>query len=223
MMFVLALVALTPLAHGANTQGLYWGLKNGDRLEYKTVTQNSLPYPYPLLNERFYVLVDSLPPIPDMVTEGHPLSYPNLTLYWENGSDVGLWGIGPSLVPSLAAHLPRVVFPIGNWSVITGLYYSSGLTNLFENESVWVERGGEVDPYTNCMENVTATYLKSDGAIFQYLLTIRNTTTQEEVYHFEVIRFAEQTGLLVPLSVMVIGGTLILIVDIALLIKMRRH
>ena len=70
------------------------------------------------------------------------------------------------------------------------------------------------------MVNISKTYLKSDGAFYQYMNIMRNTITNQEFYHYEISRTTTEIG---PLSLLAIAAIPIEIAVAVLLIKKYRQ
>ena len=180
--FVL-LALMTSQAAGTNTQGFYWGLNSGDRLDYTYELHGSPPYIIGSLNERFYIIVNGLPILPDTVTTLYGAMCNNVTAYWANGSPMGydgMWLGSPA----------TTFFAIGNWPILAYLFYASLLTDyeVVDDPSIWGVRIGYVMGSTQ--SNVSWTLSKSDGATVQYSTIMYDPLTHTDVFHAEVNRVA---------------------------------
>ncbi|MFW9913496.1 MAG: hypothetical protein ACFFEU_13545 [Candidatus Thorarchaeota archaeon] len=106
LLFVLLFV-VTPVSAASN-QGLHWGITVGSRFDYHEYTNFTIQ---DSPEERdFYVIIDSLPSIPDDINATSDLpNSPSATHFHENGTQIE----GPSTWSAL---------PVGNWSVIIGIW-----------------------------------------------------------------------------------------------------
>ena len=115
------LVILILLPHpvqAASTQNLSWGVSVGDLYTYHFEYRN---YEYPVYNRSFDIVVNitGLPDIPDVVSSiGSTYYFPihaNVSMHFANGTDIGM----------IAAHLPSLVWPVGNWPLWSNLVSES--------------------------------------------------------------------------------------------------
>ena len=109
ILFVLCF-AVTPVS-AANNQGLHWGITVGSRFDYHQYANFSIDETGPREKD-FYVIIDSLPRIPDDINMTSDL--PDLvgaSQFYENGTQIeGSSGWS--------------VLPVGNWSLIVGIWQS---------------------------------------------------------------------------------------------------
>jgi hypothetical protein len=110
ILFVLCIV-VTPVS-AANNQGLYWGVTIGSRFDYHdfgefTIQNQNETSPR---EENFYIIIDSLPSIPDDITAMRNLSrLVGASRFYENGTEIegsSSWD----------------VLPVGNWSLIVNIW-----------------------------------------------------------------------------------------------------
>ncbi len=108
ILFVLCIV-VTPVS-AANNRGLHWGVTVGSRFDYHEYRNSTLGDSSEAEEKDFYVIIDSLPSIPDDINATRDLpDSPSATHFHENGTQIE----GPS---------SWSVLPVGNWSVIIGIW-----------------------------------------------------------------------------------------------------
>ncbi len=206
------LAMMTSQVGATNTQGFYRGLKSGDRLDYVFVVHGSSSYGIPSLNERVYIIVNGMPPLPDIVTMASEVMSFNTTAYWANGSAMAVGGvIGLSFLIFVA---------VGNWPLLSDLMFV-GLPSEYEmvdDSSVWGIRGGST--MGTLQTNVSLLFSKSDGATFQYYVLMRDLATDAEVLHTGVNRLSVGVSTPVLLSAAIISAEIIVAV---LIIRRYRH
>ena len=209
--FVL-LALMTSQAAGANTQGLYWGLKVGDRLDYVFVAHSNITYSAASLNERVYIIVNGMPMLPDIVTMASEAMSYNTTAYWANGSLMAFGGMtGPSLLMFVA---------IGNWPLLKNLMFVDlpPEYEMVDDSSLWGIRGGI--SLGNAQANMSFLFSKSDGGTYRYYVDVHDLATGDEILHNEFSRVTQGISTTVLVSVSIISGEIIVA---ALLIKRYRH
>jgi hypothetical protein len=110
MLFVLCLV-VTPVS-AANNQGLYWGVTIGSRFDYHDFAEFTIPNQNETSpsEKDFYIIIDSLPSIPDDITAMRNLSrLVGASRFYENGTEIegsSSWD----------------VLPVGNWGLIVNIW-----------------------------------------------------------------------------------------------------
>jgi hypothetical protein len=217
-MFVLALVALTPVAYGANSQGLHYGVREGDRLDYAIVMRSRFPSVIVPTDDRLYVIVDSLGPIPDRVSIPEEFELAVLSFYWANGSEIN------SSSPYLQMRI--IVLPIGNWSLASSVLFGDPPppnSTVIDNETLFGLRAALVNSFFGFSGNMSLAYLKSDGSLNRYWLTLYSITNGSELMYYDLSRLKEGTGQIAPLTLISIAAIPILVVAAVLLIWRYRH
>jgi hypothetical protein len=161
------------------------------------------------------MVVNRLPSIPDSVTWTQELLRSNVTFYWQNGSAIAVHDF-------IMFGVPFFVLPVGNWSLIRDKLSPdliSGYT-VIDDPSLWGWQYNFTSEHFGYVVNISKTYLKSDGAFYQCMNTMRNTTTNQEFFHYEISRTAAEIG---PLSLLAIAAIPIEIAVAVLLIKKYRQ
>ena len=211
---------LVPLVAATSNQNLDWGVEVGNRFDYHFRYQD---YDYPIYDKEFdfYIVVESLPTIPDDINEVHSPYYFNISIglewFFANGTDMGLY----------SALLPHMIHPVGNWALWTTLleewesqstHYIEDIT-ISESFSTWTwTRDSQFDDIDLLGEDGTATFRKSNGVLTYY----RDTgfdATGSKYFEYEVTML--NAGL--PLEDMIaVGGiAVILVVVIVVCIKKK--
>jgi len=209
---LLLLALMTSQADGANTQGFRWGLKIGDRLDYVFVAHSNYSYGVASVNERLCIVVNGMPPLPDVVTSVLEVISYNPTAYWANGSLITYGGA--------MMGIPFLIFvAVGNWPLLADLMFV-GLSSDYEivdDPSLWGIRGGYSMGST--LANTSMLFSKSDGAMYQYYVLVRDLVTDTEVFHNEVNRLVEGVSTPVLVSAAIISAEIV----VAVLIIRRYH
>lgn len=209
--FVL-LALMTSQAGGTNTQGFYWGLKSGDRLDYVLTTHSNTSSYVLWLNERIHMIVNDLPQLPDMATSALEVMSNNATAYWANGSVIAYNGMAIGI-----SYL--TVVAVGNWPLLADLLFAdfSPLYEVVDDSSVWEIRGG--DTMGSIQDNVSLLFSKSDGATYQNSVLTSDVTTDAETLHTEVNRLAVGVSTPVLLSAAIISAQ----ITVTVLVIRRYH
>ncbi len=174
VMTVLIIVMLVEPTVAITNPGLYWGVEIGDRFDYHRAVRYTDPNENSDLD--YYVVIDSLPIIPDNITVLPYVSSSSanewniyFSFYFTNNTEI----TSQTRVPAL----PWSAFPIGNWSFVEECILSDINTTYWEvhvidtetewgfsltaDEGIWIHTD-------------TTRYSKVDGALnffemdFQY-------------------------------------------------------
>ena len=210
---LLLLALITSQADGANTQGLYWGLNSGDRLDYTYQMHVNLTYTVASLNERLYIIVNGLPTLPHTVTFLQEAMCYNVSAYWANGSLVRLGGTNVGL-PGM------MFFAVGNWPLLTDIVSAAPYngSEIIDDPSVWGIRSGYAIGSTQ--NNATWTFSKSDGATIEYSSLMLDLISDTEIIHVQLDRVVEGVSTTVLVSAAIISAEIIVAV---LIIRRYRH
>jgi hypothetical protein len=190
-------IALLSLSFGsvnaATSQGLYWGLGEGERIRYTYSDIWSYGDTEVTINEEIFVEILTLPEIPDPLYSD-PYYYYDLTKtsfvpYFMNETlaiDRVYIGIG--------------LFPLGNWSAVADLVQARyGVTtsdganswSYSTNETVWLF------PFGDYQREDHHEYSKTTGLLTHYTQTLTNNTTSEIIHRRDVAMIQEWGFLLV--------------------------
>ncbi len=210
---LLFLALMAAPADGANVQGLSWGLKSGDRIDYSFVTRSNLSYTAYSVTDRIYVIVNSLPPLPDRATNIQQAMAYNASAYWLNGTPLAPEGIATGFPPT-------VFVAVGNWPLLTSLMSGPVIPEyqFIDDSTLW----GFASNYTiaTMYSDMSWTFLKSDGGTYHYSASLRDPTTDTEVYYAEFNRLTQGISTSVLVSVAIISAEIVVAV---LLVRRYRH
>jgi len=208
------------LAEGANSQGFEWAIEAGSRFDYiydlhgtETTTTAETTTKAHSIHERCYVVVNSLPAIPDVVTTTAQVwfsSYDDVSIYWANGSD------------AYPRYVEWAAVPIGNWPLFTSMaqsqiddgdgYYTY---ELWDTLNTWIliqETEDEISASSWRWE-----ISKSDGVMTRYQAKHNVTNMWDSI--LEITRVGPIPEMAVYLA---IGGVAVLLVVAVVVLKRRR-
>ncbi len=194
----LILLLLIPLPQVAaqNTQGLYWGVTEDTRIDYHYASKlpdyssGSTTTQYSEDEFDFYLVVNSLPDIPEYVSSpflGIPIDA--VSFYFSNDTtfnDPMGYGISTQFV----------IIPIGNWTLYTE--FLRGFDNpqfqieIVEDVNIWgfrqdYEIGDEESPYWWNQQNEIE-ISKSDGVLNNYSVISTNLLSDEVTFSIQLTR-----------------------------------
>ena len=191
----IALVALIvaamiiPQSLAATNQGLFYRMENGDRFYFTLEVEAEGT---PGFNEIIYLeIVNANKPIPDPLTDLGDLDHVDKSIYFENGTGMGLYAL-------IFIYLAQLEFPVGNWSLITALA-GTDLEGLFLQDvrDLSITSGDDYWGYSytsnssaDTEDNVWADFSKFDGFLHYYHVEHFNTTTQNLIAEYELTRFS---------------------------------
>ncbi len=164
ILVLLLLTGLLPIAGSAVTnQGLEWGVEVGDRFAYHFHQEN--------VDFDFDIVVESLPEIPDDITEIQSYHGFNVTPTFELATEVRSSG------------LPQMIVPVGNWILWSSLlkkYVADSFLfdsiNTTETATSWTWTAiNYFLESQNISREETATFRKSDGVLSNYQLVFFNS------------------------------------------------
>ena len=171
------LVSQISIVTAANNQGLAWGIEPNDRFDYAVEVIYHSDTLDLNIGDEMYVIVNSLPAIPDDVNHFVQLAVYNFTTYWSNGTTMD------SLWYDVVHLIPFYVLPIGNWSLIEELTLEATPTvQVTQDASYFSRTGAPTEHY-----NGTDVLMKSDGVI-AYGKVDWNRTGTGDTLSVELIR-----------------------------------
>ena len=194
------------------SQGLYWGVNEGDRFYYSfsDVWRYGDRVSKKIADIQIYIY--ELPEIPDPFNSSfydyYQLARRNFVPLFMNDSEADSLEIGISM------------FPIGNWSIITQMceFYTYRTTSergnywsYLMNDTVWPF------PYGEYRQEGYYEYSKTTGLLTYHTFSLINVTSGE------VIRQKVMARILQPVEVVLGGGAAISIVLIGLFIIRRKR
>lgn len=110
---------LLPTALAINTQGLHWGVFEGQEIQYRIHVEldyeSTSTTTTTKITEGIIYTITQLPDIPEVVEETYQIPYPHGDLAFANGSE--FYG--------LSMPISLLIMPVGNWSMIHQLYKES--------------------------------------------------------------------------------------------------
>jgi len=170
------LFAQTTSVAAINDQGLMWGVEINDRFDYNVELEFQDSTTSVSIDERMYAIINELEPIPDHVTIlSHltifRLSLGSYTTYWENGTIMDSFWIDVVDLPN-----PFVVYPIGNWSLISQIFEDAAPVIITQNTTVMNYSLLDFPVLGNVHETI---FLKSSGVPLsnQYIRTYDSGAT----------------------------------------------
>ncbi len=163
---VLSIGLCTSLVSAANNQNLEWGVSVNQRFDYNLHIEYNVESGSDDSNTPYFVVVDSLPDIPDNIAFEPDLPNPNFDLFYLNGSD------GSGYFVSITFWN---VIPIGNWDMIIDLWL--GIPIVKETDIVNTSELVGYN-YTYSFENKTHVYTqlysKSNGVLHTFEMSYRD-------------------------------------------------
>lgn len=127
---LLLLIVTIPQTSAENSQGLYWGVEEDTKIDYH-YSRTGIPGD----DFDFYVTVESLPELPELVNTRPP--YPSLSYYFVNDTPIE---------NNTFAYLSVSIVPIGNWTHFAEIveqyyfenpYWGQYQFEIIEDFSVW--------------------------------------------------------------------------------------
>ena len=191
----LALVALIvaaliiPQSLAATSQGLFYRMEDGDRFYFKLdVSNEGVARPTEII---YFEIVNASIPIPDPLTDLTDLDYVDKTVYYENGTAMGLEVL-------MFLFLAGIEYPVGNWDLINTLAVTDLEDVILPDvRDLSITSGADYWGFmykTNSTNDTETTvwgeYSKFDGFFSYYHVEYVNTTTSELLSHYEATRFS---------------------------------
>ena len=161
-------------------QGLEWGFAYDDEFHFMMHLNST---GFQITEEIYLICNETLPSIPDAISNWTDLPHTGIEAYYANGTQLGI-----EIIAFVAMY--NVYLPIGNWSLLSSLVRRThdveNLTMAIIEPSFWGYRwedddwvltDGGVTIYSNYTINVHVEYLKTDGFLANYTVDAYNTTT----------------------------------------------
>ena len=213
---LLLLALMISQADSANTQGLHWGLKRGDRLDFVYEMHTSFQDGVAAANEKIHIIVGDLPALPDVLRTFQQAVCMNATVFWANGSAISESGM-------MTGVRVQLMIAVGNWPLLTDLYSSirdlwQPWDTIIDEPSVWGIRSDHVVGTTLINESWTVS--KSDGATIEYSSLMLDLISDTEILHVQLDRVVEGVSTTVLVSAAIISAEIIVAV---LIIRRYRH
>jgi len=220
VLLLVSITAMPNLVEGANSQGFEWAIEEGSRFDYtydlsvtrttttaETTTRTSTMY------ERCYVVVNSLPSIPDVVTTTAQVwfsSYDDVSIYWANGSDV------------YPRYIEWAAVPIGNWPLFTSMAQSqvedpeyNTTYEITNAPNTWILVQEDVDEISQVSWRWEIS--KTDGVLTRFWKRANVTGMWDSI--LEITRVGPIPEMAVYVAV---GGVAVLLVVAVIAMKRRR-
>ncbi len=217
ILFVLCLV-VTPVS-AANNQGLHWGVTTGSRFDYHDFAEFTMPNQNETSprEKDFYVIIDSLPSIPDDINAMRNLSgLVGASRFYENGTEIegsSSWD----------------VLPVGNWSLIVGIWQSRATNTTDYNMTQDIISTPYLIGYNYTIfwrsgtDTLAEIYVRTTGVL--HTSYSRITWTEIGIVDLRRISLVEGVTLPFPLDSpvgivgMVMAGTVVILIVLAVLRK----
>ncbi|MHA2264913.1 MAG: hypothetical protein ACXAEN_21180 [Candidatus Thorarchaeota archaeon] len=206
-------VPILGMAQATTSQGLYWGVSEGERFRYTYSDIWSYGETEVTTIEEIFVEIYTLPEIPD------PL-YSDLYYYYQltRNSFIPYFMNETIAIDRVAIGIS--LFPLGNWSAVAEMVQSRyGITtsdganswSYSTNETVWLF------PFGDYQRENHHEYSKTTGLLTHYTETLTNNTTSE-IIHRRHVAMIQEWG-----SLLVIGGVGVGVFLLALFVMNRRR
>ena len=186
---LIATALIIPQTLAATSQGFFYRMEDGDRFYFTMEVQDeATPWP----NEIIYIEIENASkPIPDPLTDLGDLEHLDKGLYFENGTNMGLYGL-------IFIFLAHIEYPVGNWDLITtlagtdleGLFFVEARDLSITSSDDYWEYSYTTNDSADTETLVWADFSKFDGMLHNYYVEYWNTTTQELQGSYEVSRFS---------------------------------
>jgi hypothetical protein len=189
LVVLIAFALVIPQTIAITSQGLFYRMADGDRF-YFTLDRSDegVVSPTEII---YFEVVDASKTIPDPLTNLTDLDWVDMTVYYENGTAMGLEAL-------MFLFLAGIEYPVGNWDLINTLA-ATDLDDIILPDARDLSITSDADNWsftyktnsTNDTENtVWGEYSMFDGMFSYYRVEYVNTTTSELLSHFEVNRFS---------------------------------
>ncbi|MGY5856416.1 MAG: hypothetical protein RTS72_07425 [Candidatus Thorarchaeota archaeon] len=179
LMFLSILVCTIPVS-AQTDQGFEWGFAYEDEFHFMMHLNGT---GFHIDEEIYIILNDTIPTIPDTMTNWTDIPYTGIWAYYANGTQLGI-----EILTFIAVY--NVHLPIGNWALLSTLAQTTHNVENFVldpedpffwgyswDDDDWVLTDGSFTIYSNFTLNVHVEYLKTDGFLTQYSVDAYNTTT----------------------------------------------
>lgn len=220
LLLALAFVGIfcvTPVM-AATSQGLVWGIDDGDQFNFQMTLTGAEQEED--VNEGIYMEVLDTETIPNVLTTWDDMPEVDLDILWENGTSMGFAVL---IFLGIAATGERLAVPTGNYTLLTELLLDkySNLT-MSENSAYWEMTATYENELLNQTGSVAVSYLKEDGFLARYSITLANET--HTLSDISVIRDGLPSDIIVLLqdNILIIGGGIAVIVILGAVVCKRR-
>ncbi len=166
ILFVLATVGfiMTTPVIAATSQGFEWGFKEDDQFNF-TLTANSENVS---VSEEFYLIVKTIPLIPNVMSAWNDIPFINFDGYWKNGTSMGMNVL-------YLLFVEKIAVPIGNYSLLSE-FVNDILDHESTDSSLYWGFTNEFNLPSGRAE-ISVDYLKEDGFLAHYFVSFYNGTT----------------------------------------------
>lgn len=167
----------------ATSQGLEWGITVGDQWNFdmRMTDENGTTE-----TEVMYMEVTSRPTIANIINTWLELpdSTTMLDITWENGTALGWSGL---IFIFMFLVIDQFIVPTGNYTFLTELYDTSIHNGtIYDRGGFW---GGEVEQeWLGVSYAVSVDFLKEDGMLAHYSFGMSNSTNDDVLGTFELVR-----------------------------------
>jgi len=211
---ILSIGLCTSLVYAANNQSLEWGVSANQRFDYNLYVEHnseSIGYIYESgSNIRYYLVVESLPTIPDDIDHDDVPYAPQFDCYYLNGTEISF---------EFSSVIAWDARPIGNWDLLIDFWLDTPVINETDIINTQDLVGYN---YTTSFENRTTLktmlYSKVNGVLHTFRMGFFNETHPEYYSLREVTLVAGGDA-----SVLYIGAAVGIAVVVVLVIFMRRR
>ncbi|MHA1577089.1 MAG: hypothetical protein ACTSU3_06985 [Candidatus Thorarchaeota archaeon] len=203
-----------PTVNAQNSQGLYWGVENNTRVYYQVDSSSeSQNVGFTPIHGIIYLLIQDLPEIPENVIGFADFMQYNLSVYWENGTQIQYSNIVPFFF---------IVWPIGNWTLysewILGQLSGPYIIEIIDTPDLW--GFNQAMNLTNIDMETLLEFSKIDGCISHTLSFSRNVSSGLLDFRSEVTRIGANLPILIA-SGGIIGIEIIIVIIILKKAKSR--
>ena len=211
---------LIPSVLADNSQGLVWGVEEGQEIQYTLHMRMNMETTYTTttmdVTEGLVFTIITLPDIPTVVDERWELPYAYGEMTYTNGTDVGYLGMPISL--------SNLIMPIGNWALIDEIYKDSMETPPAEYTISWINDfsswglAQSVTDYPTEGSSTSASMIfsKSDGV----LSSLSFSVIVEDVGSTEMT-LSRVGGPLNITTIIIIGSSAVIIIVAVAILKDR--
>lgn len=163
--FVLSMIVVVPVFGIVDCRSLEWGVLAGTRIDYTRAGYSETGS----IAWDFYMIVTSVPTVPDYIINWTGLGTPELHFFWLNGTE--MW---PDYLYYYSGP-GYPVLPIGNWTLMADFVNSEFTVNVTDSYNYWgysyTHRYGSYETRDH------VDFLKRDGVLAHLNLEIWNTSS----------------------------------------------
>ncbi len=214
-----AMICVGPVA-AATSQGLEWGIQNGDQWNYNITSETAGTT---TLNEVMYFEVLSRPTIPNIVSSWAQVPKPTWNITWANGTSLGWSAL---IFIFLGVATSSFAVPIGNFTLLGDLYTDSIYNGtIYDSGNYW---GMDLST-TFFSEGLTVhvDYLRTDGMLAHWNVVTTNTTNSQTLGKIDMVRQGLPSGgidiisLLQDNIVLVAAGVVVIVIIAAVVCRKK--